>query len=416
MPHITKWYRSDMAGAPDLGSGYGNAPTQRGKMNAVIKACLIEGFNTQAILAANMAYSAGTDRVTVDFGVSHGYLEHQIIEITGADQAGYNGQFRVLALTANTIQFKPDTAPTTSPSTGSTIQCKTPPMGGWEKVHEDASLHKMSLRRTAADATPHTFIFDNSVVNTSTSTNESFFCELQMCRSDAYTNLDSYETAINVGLYWPASKYKSSGSYTTGRQDWTLIGDHKLFYYGSSYGYFARTHWCVLGDIESVRPGDTGHCVIQGVKNSLTWGSNSTSANNTYAVGTAGAELSSTWKRYMATKYTLIPGYTTWRLRGIGEISGDTFQYPSLPTNAFFVSTAPIMVEEVDAGMRGWMPGLVQPLQTNEAFSETIMTNIPGFSGEPVYFAQTQIKGDQNLSVSGDRLIAFKLDDWRGAV
>ena len=164
MPHLTKWYRSDMAGAPALGTGYGNDPTQKGQMNAVIRACLIEGFNTQAVLAANMAYSAGTDRVTVDFGVSHGYLEHQIIEISGADQAGYNGQFRVLALTANTIQYKPDTAPSTSPSTGSTIQCKTPPMGGWEKVDEDTALERMALRRTAADASPHTFVFDNSVI------------------------------------------------------------------------------------------------------------------------------------------------------------------------------------------------------------------------------------------------------------
>lgn len=415
MPHLTKWYRSDMAGAPALGTGYANDPTQKGKMNAVIRACLIEGFNPQAILAANMAYSAGTDRVTVEFGVSHGYLEHQIIEISGADQPGYNGQFRVLALTANTIQYKPDTAPSTSPSTGSTIQCKTPPMGGWEKVDEDTALERMALRRTATDASPHTFVFDNSLVDTSTNQyNMGFFATVSICRSDAYTNLDDYESTINAT--WPASNAQQYASKQTGRKDWTLIGDHKLFYYGSTYAAYARTHFVLLGDIESVRPGDTGHCIVQGLDGSSGYVGAWNQSSSTFKCASAGATLATTFQRWMASSYTLIPGAVAWKMRGIDSYMGETFQYPSLPTNAFFVSTAPIMVEEDGAGMRGWMPGLVQPLQTNEGFAQTIMTNIPGFAGKPVYFAQTPRAYTQNTHTSGDRLIAFKLSDWRGAV
>ena len=59
----------------------------------MLKAYLIDGFGDTT--PTSITYDSAADRVTVEFGVVHYFKKHSVIKIEGADQAPYNGEFRV---------------------------------------------------------------------------------------------------------------------------------------------------------------------------------------------------------------------------------------------------------------------------------------------------------------------------------
>lgn len=116
-----KFYVHTNTNAPQLTNDYGC-------MIAVLDACLVTGFGSQAVSSITAAGSTAT----VTFNSAHNFMQYQVIEIAGADQTDYNGQHRILTVpTANSITFELVVAPTITTATG-TITCKLPPLG-WEK-------------------------------------------------------------------------------------------------------------------------------------------------------------------------------------------------------------------------------------------------------------------------------------------
>ena len=113
-----KWFTSDNLNAPQLTNDWG-------VMIGVLDACLINGFSVQTVatLTASGAIATAT------FNSAHQYKQYQVIEISGAEQAEYNGQHRILTVpNTNSITFELATAPSASPATGTMI-CKLPPLG-----------------------------------------------------------------------------------------------------------------------------------------------------------------------------------------------------------------------------------------------------------------------------------------------
>lgn len=397
MPYPVKHFHyPSMGGVSSMGSGYGTNTAQRGKLIQVIKACLFDGFNVTPVVGSNMTYDAGTGSVTIEFGVAHGFIQHQIIAITGADQVEYNGEHRVSVIGETYIEFKPASTPSASPATTSdTIEVKTAPIGGWEIIAEDENSHNIAIRSTDPDATPYVWFIENDFDRDNTYRQSIAYVRMV----DNFVDFETYEQLTY--FCWPSSHYASV-------EEWTLIGDSKMIYFIPRFAYYDRRSVYILGDFNTIRPGDNGHCIGIGHNPSTTahqW--HSSGGQDAY---TEFATLTSTRYRSIATSYTQLPGVVPWLMRGIDAYMGNTFTFPSLPTNGFYVSTQPIMLEESGKGLRGFMPGLVQPLQTSDLYDNVILTNVPGFEGIPILF---QVCAYSYRADYAGKLCGWRLDDWR---
>ena len=105
-----------------------NAPqllNVQGSMLTLLDACLISGIQVGAV--ASLTASGTT--ATVAFGMVHNLMKHQVIRISGATQAEFNGDFKIKQIVdTNTITFELNTAATVTSATG-TISCLLAPLG-----------------------------------------------------------------------------------------------------------------------------------------------------------------------------------------------------------------------------------------------------------------------------------------------
>ena len=116
-----KFYTNENINAPALSDSWGS-------IIDVLDACLVTGFGSQTV----STLTASGTTVTATFGSAHKFLQHQVIKITGADQAEFNGEYRIQQVpTANTLILELNTIPSTSTATGA-ISCSLPPLG-WQK-------------------------------------------------------------------------------------------------------------------------------------------------------------------------------------------------------------------------------------------------------------------------------------------
>ena len=116
-----KFYVHTNNNAPQLQNAYGS-------MINVLNACLIDGIQIGAV---NSLTAVG-NTVTATFGAAHNLMQYQVIKITGAAQAEFNGEHRILTIPdSSSLTFELATAPSVPTATG-TISASLPPLG-WEK-------------------------------------------------------------------------------------------------------------------------------------------------------------------------------------------------------------------------------------------------------------------------------------------
>ncbi|MEB8381422.1 hypothetical protein NYW84_10280 [Acinetobacter junii] len=116
-----KFYVHSNSSAPQLTNNYGC-------MIDVLDACLVNGFGSQTV----STLTASGTTVTATFGAAHNFMQYQVIKITGAAQAEFNGEHRILTVpNSSSITFQLAATPSVSTATG-TIVCSLPPLG-WEK-------------------------------------------------------------------------------------------------------------------------------------------------------------------------------------------------------------------------------------------------------------------------------------------
>lgn len=105
-----------------------NAPqllNVQGSMLALLDACLVSGIQVGTV--ASLTASGTT--ATATFGMVHNLMKHQVIRISGATQAEFNGDFKIKQIVnTNTITFELNTAATVANATG-TINCMLTPLG-----------------------------------------------------------------------------------------------------------------------------------------------------------------------------------------------------------------------------------------------------------------------------------------------
>ena len=116
-----KFYFSTNNNAPQLQNTYGS-------MIGVLDACLVNGISLGAVSTLT---AVGTT-VTAVFSTAHNLMQYQVLKITGANQAEYNGEHRILTVpNATSVTFQLASSPSVTTATG-TIIASLPPLG-WEK-------------------------------------------------------------------------------------------------------------------------------------------------------------------------------------------------------------------------------------------------------------------------------------------
>ncbi len=105
-----------------------NAPqllNVQGSMLTLLDACLVSGIQVGTV--ASLTASGTT--ATATFGMVHNLIKHQVIRISGATQAEFNGDFKIKQIVnTNTITFELNTSATVTSATG-TISCMLAPLG-----------------------------------------------------------------------------------------------------------------------------------------------------------------------------------------------------------------------------------------------------------------------------------------------
>lgn len=372
MAHPVKWFSEAMGGAPLLSTDTGNGTA--GTLISVLKACLVTGFNINPIQSITL--DGGLAVAT--FALAHGFLPDSIVAIEGVN-LNWNGEYRVLSVTTTTVTFAPVGTPS-AVGVGGTM--KVAP-AGWELEFVDGTNTVAVFKRLAADATALRLRIDNTAFAgwNGSASYRYYYAKAQMVEN--VTDVNTYTLVKEFA--WPASH-----AYATGEQQWDLVADDKLFYFLPRYSVMKFAAFLMFGDILTVRPNDNYHCVLTGiltpsvvaayhwgVKNSAApgWGV----ANDVLQFGTqvggggTTSYLSWTARRSLfaiARMHHQLPGADNCLLLGIGYTFGCPYQagvaYPNAPDNGVYFNDGKIpIVEQTAQAIRGFLPGVLAPLQND---------------------------------------------------
>lgn len=372
MAHPVKWFSEAMGGAPLLSTDTGNGTA--GTLINVLKSCLVTGFNINPIQSLAMSGTVGV----ATFALAHGFLVDSVILIEGVSPA-WNGEHRVISVTTTQVTFEQVGTPT---GVGAGGTMKVAP-AGWELEFIDGTATVAVFKRIASDATALRLRIDNSAFAgwNGTATYRYYYAKAQMVEN--VTDLNTYTLVKEFA--WPASH-----AYATGEQQWDLVADDKLFYFLPRYSVMKFAAVLMFGDINSVRPNDNYHCVLTGVitpaqATNYHWAVRSPTTsgwplyNDVLQFGTLVAASTSSGNIAWGARRALfaiarmhhqLPGSDNCLLLGIGYTFGLPYQvgvsYPNAPDNGVYFNDGKIpIVEQTAQAIRGFLPGVLAPLQND---------------------------------------------------
>lgn len=398
MAFPVKWYSNAMQGAPSLGD------LTEGALASLLKAVLVTGFGNLTVNSLSWDAALGWAVATIDSG--HSYLKDSVIAINGASPSGYNGEHRVMKVSATKVWFELDGGNPGSSATG-TISIKIPGLG-WVITHESANGQVFIVRSPeSVDAYPVSLRIDNSAFSgwSSGSGNTGYLAKVAMVEDVA--DLDTYTLIIEHR--WPAT-----GRYSDKR--WDLVGDNLLFYFAPAYALGNLQAIYTFGYINSVRPGDRYHCILNTYR-----GTSAADVNRSWAVyGVSNssyynffANHLSSVDRYLARAYHQVFGTVSWQTIGLFSRMGTGLPLPNPADNGFYLATDPTMVmESVSSALRGYLPGLLNPYSDIAAYASKNFNALPSMAGRAVRF--WRVTFSDNSFSSGPTLVGFDITGpWR---
>ena len=339
-------FRSTDTGAPTLNGLTGSLVT-------LLDACLKDGYNTRTLTGITRNGQVATATFN-----GHGYAADGLskIQISGADQAEYNGIVQISNVTANTFDYTVTGTPAT-PATG-TLVSKVAPLG-WGKAFTGTNI--AAYRGAEVTGTKlYLRVDDTGGVSARVIGYET------MSDVDTGTGLFPTNAQMSGGLYISKSGVANGTSVP-----WVICGDGYNFYLVdamasnlASYGWESFG----FGDIKSEMASDPFGCLIIGSN-----GYSSTfpqgrlhHIDNTYAL--TGHFLCRSWTQ---TGPSITAGKTGATIAG--TISGKGgFAYPHPLNNGFYIS--PIYVNDSSTYYRGQVAGLYHPLHLNPFGANIVIT------------------------------------------
>jgi hypothetical protein len=403
MTYPVKWYASEMQGAPSLGD------TTDGALTALLKAILVTGFGSLTINA--LAWDAAKGWAVATFTGGHAYLQDSVVQVDGVSPAAYNGEHRVMLVTATQVWFELDGGNPGTAGSGAAMTMKVAPLG-WTLTHESGDGKVAIYRPTNVSESGNvSWRFDNTAFSGWTGTNTwgygSYLAKVSLVED--VVDINTFTTIYEHR--WPATQRYSA-------KVWDLIGDDQLFYWLPALTAVSYQAVFCMGYIRSIRPGDRYHAVLchysttNAADNNVAWGvrDNPASVNN---CGTPLTSFDNAAQRVIARAYHQLFGSTSWWTKGVGSRFGAGLSVPNGTDNGFYLSTDPIMVVENGSHLRGYMPGLICPYGDVTAWHRKNFADLPALPGKKIRF----IRGiyQQNIyGIDARSLIGFDLNGpWR---
>lgn len=284
-----KYFHSELPNAPVLS---GTA----GSLIAVLDACLVNGWGV--LTAQSVTVAAGV--ATANFAGSHSFETDSVLLVSGAADAGVNGEHRASATTVNSVSF-----PVVGVADGAvsgTVTVKLAP-AGWTKL---AGANRAAYKSGSPSATQcYARIDDTSAQIARIRGYEA------MTDVDTGTGLFPDDVQQNGGLY-----IQKSNAADTSFRRWIIVATDRQFFvltaYYSSFGYDYSPVF--FGDALSIKSGDAYRCMI--AADSANW---STSPNVGSGLPLVSVDNSS--GVFWARSYTQVGGSIVGTLRHPGLLT-----------------------------------------------------------------------------------------------
>lgn len=354
---------SNMVGAPSLTAA-------NGSINALLNACLVNGFNTQSVVSATAAGGV----VTFNFASAPGFSALDSVTIAGASNAAVNGRFRAQSAASNQVLVAIPGVP--DGALGGTITMKFSPLG-WTRPFSGKNMG--AYRQGGSSSTKRYLrVYDG------TATTEQVF----------YTRGYEAMTAISTGTgpFPTTSQLAGNGAAHgapvggTSNKPWVVVGTPRAFYllYAANGTYEAGalltagdTFQAFFGDPARVQKINDAYACVSSGSASFPGGSNQlyVARSHTGAAGALPASLVSP---------TASGGYMS-----LGAA------FPDPATGGITLSDSWAVVQaEGSITLRGFMPGLLscwQDITSNEVILRpgATLSNIPGVTGRMVMACTT---------------------------
>lgn len=350
------YLHSAMPGAPVL-SG------TNGSINALLNACLVNGFNTQSATSA----TASEGVVTFNFASAPGVAALDAVTIAGASNSAVNGQKRVQSAASNQVLVAIPGVP--DGAVGGTITLKISPLG-WTRPYAGTNL---GVYRQGGSSTTKRYlrVYDGALTSTGVYNPRGYEAMTAVSTGSGPFPTAAQAAGNGVDMYGPAPALSN--------KPWVVVGTPRAFYmltaYGNAYSAgdplsVSDTYQFFFGDLDRVQKlGDTYACAI--------------AASAAFPGGGGAVVLprphSATAGAVYADLLSPTGANTSYRTQAA--------EFPDAATGGFTLGDAWAVMQTSPASvLRGFMPGLLsvwQNIGTSDALMRPaqITSNVQGLSG-----------------------------------
>lgn len=399
MSSMVKYINSAMQGAPVVTNAWGD-------ITALLTAVLNTGFNNKAITGIARVGSV----VTATLSSGHGFIPDQVILFAGADQADYNGEKRLLSVTATTVVYDIGVATPATPATTSTaLSMKVAPLGF--DVAYSATNKAVYRSPNVLSNRPYLRV-DNSLDPLYTTTYAKW---AKVTMAEGMSGIDTFvgkrapydpalptknEIATGSGSavingwykwyqsYLSANVAASTADTNTEAKQWLIVGDDRGFYFHihfslASAGY-GRCGYAFT-DFKSLKAGDAYNTIL--VASEKYNAASAAQMNYTQEASELYTQNSYTGKVVMAD-YTQLGNPI--RLAPVSNTYGVTPSSPSgtqavIPfpngPNYSLMLTPVHLKEETTGHIRGTMPGMYYIPHARPYSDLAVFENVVNYAG-----------------------------------
>ena len=392
-----KWMHSAMPGAPVLDNNWGD-------LTALLRACAVNGFNVKPVQTITCNGTTATVQCS-----GHGYLEHQVVKIEGAEPAGYNGEHRIVSVVDGntvTIELAAGLAPATQ-AAGQTLQMRAAPLG-FEQLF--SSGNKLALRSTNLQSPRNVLRVDDSRPAGYTTTWAKF---ARVTMAQGMSDIDTFigarapfdplnptknevpsgsGTSGYYGWYkWYYARNSDSNIADTsapvvGQRAWALIGDDRGFYLlvRPAVSSLASSVLCGFVDFDSLQPADAYSTVLAAYDNYITAATAFQNYSKTPLVKGSTTDGVVLMRDYLGEGGNVNAGSISLDVTGTsGFDSGiSTVPFPNGPGNGLLLH--PMWLQQSNQHIRGRLRGILSVLHTHTLGDRAIVSNIPGLPGRKI--------------------------------
>lgn len=400
-----KYFNSGMTGAPQIANNWGDLVT-------MLDACLINGFALHAI--DTLSLSDGIATATISSG--HAYRPFQVVEVSGAEQPEYNGQFRVLTATMTSFTYAVTGSPVSPATTATSLSAKVAPLG-WEKPF--SSNHKAAYRSKNPQSPQNLLLIDNGIKSPDYDPSWAKWASVGIVEDLAdidtivgaqapydpnqpnqnWTQVEPNQWGWHKWYHARQTGYENYGDNGVGNRNWVLVGDDRLFFLfvtnASAFDWYGRNSYC-FGDITSFKPGDSYATVLCADDNFSSLGAywSYPGQYNGYGL-TATLDFSG---KVLLRNHTQLGNPVRFGVTSLNTNNGQQvcgrgpMPFPNGADYSLWL--LPTYVRQEDGHMRGLMPGMLWMPQDRPYSDQTIVDNVIGLEGKKFLLVRTQHGGE----------------------